>query len=241
MPSEVESPPKESPIAAPGCSTVRRWFELCVLLLISFGASLLNSVYFYRHGRTIFHIRQDELWGFGIIQEVVSLALLWYVLSRRKAGLKDLGLRWSIRDLLSGPVIAIVSYGAYWGTYHLLLAIHSAFLASSRFTPEPSASYGSLSPLYILLMLLNPFFEELIVRAYLMTEVHALTGSWILAAGLSTLLQTSYHIYYGLPVMTSLALGFLVFSIYYARKQRATPLIVAHGIFDIQGVLLCLI
>jgi len=45
--------------------------------------------------------------------------------------------------------------------------------------------------------LLNPFFEELIVRAYLMTEIMDLTGSAMLAIATSVLLQASYHLYYG--------------------------------------------
>ncbi len=84
--------------------------------------------------------------------------------------------------------------------------------------------------------LLNPFFEELIVRAYLMTEVRALTGSWMLATALSVVVQFSYHLYYGWEGAIALSFLFLVFSIYYARTQRATPIIVAHGIFDIWGL-----
>ncbi len=79
---------------------------------------------------------------------------------------------------------------------------------------------------------MNPFFEELIVRAYLMTEVRTLTGSWILSAALSVVVQSSYHLYYGWGGAIALSFLFLAFSIYYARTQRATPIIIAHGIFD---------
>jgi len=85
--------------------------------------------------------------------------------------------------------------------------------------------------------LLNPFFEELIVRAYLMTEIGELTGSWILAAGLSTALQFSYHLYYGWEGALSLSFQFLVFSIYYANTRRAIPVILAHGFFDVIALL----
>jgi len=81
-------------------------------------------------------------------------------------------------------------------------------------------------------MLLNPFFEELIVRAYLMTEIGELTGSWILAVGVSVVFQAGYHIYYGWPVAVSLGFQFLVFALYYAKTRRAAPIILAHGIFD---------
>ena len=66
-----------------------------------------------------------------------------------------------------------------------------------------------------------------------MTEVKALTGSWILSAALSIALQSSYHLYYGWLGAITLSFQFLAFAIYYARTQRATPIIVAHGFFDI--------
>jgi membrane protease YdiL (CAAX protease family) len=241
MSIEVGSPLKNSRIASQGDSVARRWLELCLLMLIAFGGWLLNSVYFHRHGNNIFPLLPNELRCFGIFQEVAALALLGYMLSRRNIRWRDLGLRWSIHDLLSGFLIALLSYSAYWSCYHLLLTIHNAFLPSAPFTREPNIPYGWPPVMLILFYLLNPFFEELIVRAYLMTEVKALTGSWTLAAGLSTLFQASYHIHYGWPVTISLGIQFLVFSVYYARKQRATPLIVAHGIFDISWWFLWLI
>ena len=97
--------------------------------------------------------------------------------------------------------------------------------------------FGHPSVMAILYSLLNPFYEELIVRAYLMTEVKALTGSWMLSAALSVLIQFSYHLYYGWEGAIALSFLFLVFSIYYALTQKATPIIVAHGVFDIWGLI----
>ena len=45
----------------------------------------------------------------------------------------------------------------------------------------------------------------------------------------STLLQTSYHFYQGV---------FLVFSIYYARTNRITTIILAHLYMDVRGHLI---
>jgi membrane protease YdiL (CAAX protease family) len=81
--------------------------------------------------------------------------------------------------------------------------------------------------------LLNPFFEELIVRAYLMTEVRELTGSSLAAIVVSVALQTSYHFVWGWRVVITNFFIFLVFAIWYAATRRATPVILAHGIFDL--------
>jgi len=69
-----------------------------------------------------------------------------------------------------------------------------------------------------------------------MTEVKDLTGSWTLSAAASIVIQSSYHLYYGWEGAISLSFQFLIFAIYYARTRRATPVIVAHGIFDILGL-----
>ncbi len=83
------------------------------------------------------------------------------------------------------------------------------------------------------LALLNPFFEELIVRAYLMTEVMELTGSSTLAVVLSVFVQFAYHLYYGWSGAISLAFFFLALALYYVRSRRALPVIIAHGLSDV--------
>lgn len=54
---------------------------------------------------------------------------------------------------------------------------------------------GLLFSLWLLAFsLLNPFFEELIVRAFLISETVALSGSATIAVALSVAVQTSYHL-----------------------------------------------
>jgi len=77
--------------------------------------------------------------------------------------------------------------------------------------------------------LLNGFFEELVTRAYLMTEIRELTGSGLLAALASIVLQT----YYGWVGMLSVGFLFVAFTIFFAVWRRALPLVVAHGIVDL--------
>jgi membrane protease YdiL (CAAX protease family) len=82
-------------------------------------------------------------------------------------------------------------------------------------------------------ILCNPFFEELIVRAYVMTEIRELTGSALLAAAISVTIQSAYHLYYRWLGALSISFLFIGFAVYYALTRRALPNIVAHGIFDI--------
>ena len=89
----------------------------------------------------------------------------------------------------------------------------------------------------ILFQVLNPFFEELIVRAYVITEIRWLTKSAVSAVIVSSLLQTSYHFYQGVPAALADGATFLVFSIYYARSGRIAPVILAHFYLDMGGTL----
>lgn len=101
--------------------------------------------------------------------------------------------------------------------------------------PERVLFTEGISYTTFLFQFINPIFEELIVRAYLMTEVKSLTGSTALAVVLSVLLQTSYHFYQGGLLALSLGIVFLIFSLYYARTNRILAPMVAHMIFDVSA------
>jgi membrane protease YdiL (CAAX protease family) len=70
------------------------------------------------------------------------------------------------------------------------------------------------------------------VRGFLMTEVAALAGMPA-AVVASTLVQTSYHLYQGVPNAIVVGSMFLVFSLYYAQTRRLLPVIVAHTLQDV--------
>jgi membrane protease YdiL (CAAX protease family) len=214
-----------------------RWFELSLVLVIAFGGSFLSSLFLLHAGKAAMPMVSEFRWARGFIQEIPCLFLLWYVLSRRHRGFRDIGLRWSVRDLAVGLGLAVGSYIAYIIGGFVIYMVHHAFFppATSGVSAADLSWHSSL--LAIPFAVINPFFEELIVRAYLMTEVKALTGSWSLAAMSSVAIQWSYHLYYGWDVSLSIAFSFLVFSIYFARARKATPLVVAHGLMDFWALL----
>ena len=89
-----------------------------------------------------------------------------------------------------------------------------------------------ISALSIAFVLINPFFEELIVRAYPMSEIMDLGGSRALAVLVSVALQVSYHLYQGAARSIAVAAIFTVFSIYFARTRRIVPVVIAHFCID---------
>jgi membrane protease YdiL (CAAX protease family) len=215
----------------------QRWFEVGLVLLSACGISFLNAVFILKNGPNSVPQNTNQRWSIGILQEVISLVLLGYVLSRRNLRFRDLGLRWRLKDGGAGVLVAGISYITYVLGSMLVQSVHHAIFGNFAKSLGGKDFFAHPPIAAIPFILLNPFFEELIVRAYLMTEVSELTGSSILAVVVSVAVQFSYHLYYGWTVAISLAFQFLIFAAYYARSRRILPVIVAHGIFDVYGIL----
>lgn len=208
------------------------WFELGLVLLLAFGSSLAFSIHVLTHGTADWPIYTNERWMNSALHESGCLALLGYVLHRRGLRFRDLGLTWSPRDILIGlGLYAVASWAhsiAYW-----LIQTGQLTITGSVAPPVHAAQiFGHPTTLAFLFAFLNPFFEELIVRAYLMTEVSKLTGSMVLATIVSVFFQASYHLYYGWTGAAAMFFLFLVFGVYYAMTRNATPIVIAHFLLD---------
>lgn len=213
----------------------RRWFEVGLVLIVAFGSSILYSLYRLKNGPQNDSPVSTLRWAALIVQEVSTLLLLGYVLSRRALGFSSIGLRWSPMDVGAGTLLAIVSYVVYGFSYSFIRTFQHAMSGAGSTARDvfghPPVVMG------IAFCLLNPFAEELVVRAYLMTEITELTGSTVWAVILSVLVQFSYHLYYGWAGAISLSFQFLAFALYYAYSRRALPVVLAHGFFDVYGML----
>ena len=209
------------------------WFEVSLVVLVAFSNSFIGSIALLFGGRNAAGPNSNARWLGASIHELLCLALLGYVLSRRRLRFRDLGLNWSLGGVWRGFVVAAVAYGFAMIGGYILHQLHNILHSFSSGGVTAFEAFGSPTALFISFSFLNPFFEELIVRAYLMSEIRSLTGSWSLAVIVSVAVQTSYHLYYGVEQALGLGFLFLVFAIYYARTRKALPIIVAHGIFDL--------
>jgi membrane protease YdiL (CAAX protease family) len=223
-------------VAAPeeGAPKRLRALELGLVLLVVFSQLVAISVYAVFTGANLYGSSPGHAFTLvGILMELGGLALLRYVLFRQGRSFAGLGLGFSWNDIPKSVLVIILAYVAFiiWWiaisqTYRLMgRALNSAphnidFLASM------------LSVWGILFLVLNPFFEELIARAYVISEIKFLTGSSTLAVLCSVVLQSSYHLYQGLvPALLTTSL-FTVFSLYYVKTKRIMPVILAHMFFD---------
>jgi membrane protease YdiL (CAAX protease family) len=215
----------------------QRWFEVCLVTLVAYGSAVFFALYVLINGPSAVSQFSGLRSAGSIIQEVTALLLLGYVLSRRGLGFANIGLRWSLSDIWMGLLVTAVSYAAYGLGHTLVQTIHHLIYGSWVSGPTAKDFFAHPSVVTIPLILLNPFFEELIVRAYLMTEVVDLTGSSMRAVAVSVLVQFSYHLYYGWGGAISLAFFFLPLALYYVRSRRALPVIVAHGLLDVYALI----
>jgi len=216
-----------------------RIFELFLICTIAFGSSILFSFasifgYIY-HSPT-----QGALsWSARILLQASVLGLLWYILLRRGKTFSDLGMTWTGKDFGWSLIIYFLASYSHHAFYQILY-FSGLTAINLKTTSEHVGQFlfgGSILISTMLFQFINPFFEELIVRAYVMTEVKHLTNSIMKAVIISTLLQTSYHFYQGGPAALSDGVMFLIFSIYYAKTNRITPLILAHLYIDVGATL----
>jgi membrane protease YdiL (CAAX protease family) len=128
-----------------------------------------------------------------------------------------------------------VAYLGYYAVYVIAWYLSASITGHPIAVQANNVSFLREGNALILLVyaLVNPCFEELIVRAYTMTELAAFKlpeGSIIL---LSVLLQAGYHLYQGAPAALLGSSLFFVFALYYAATRRALPIILAHLYFDL--------
>jgi hypothetical protein len=216
-----------SPAAAESATASRRLrlAELVLVVAVGYLPSVVYALHAWWNG--VAPPAEDALSSLSrILRAVIAIAVLVYVLHRRGWTLVTIGLtvRWS--DLPWALLVLFFS--------RLLMHVVAIRLAGfGESLPERSgpASAGLVAWM-ALVIVPSAAAEELIVRAFLMTEVAALTGSMAIAVLASVGFQTLYHLYQGLPSALMAAAMFFVFSVFYANLRRVTPLVLAHSLHN---------
>jgi membrane protease YdiL (CAAX protease family) len=230
-----DNPDALAPVETPAWWT-RFWQlrHLAIVLLVTLSGPIVGSSYVLLGGRVTDPIQQSYRLVGALRGEATSLLLLWYVLGRQGKTWKDIGWKVGIADVPRGVGLFIASliasvfasvpfqdiYRAYSGHFLAPKSLHSLL------------GFG-ISFLSIAFVCLNPFFEELIVRGYAMSEIMSSGGTAWMAIVVSVALQMSYHLYQGLAHAIGLTVVFTVFSIYYAQTRRIVPVVLAHLLMDV--------
>jgi membrane protease YdiL (CAAX protease family) len=231
---------------------VRSWWELAIVLGLSFGASgvyatvaiierVTRSESLASQSATIAHSLADRP-GFdltyqllGIATAFIPVALVMWLVWRAEwphlalIGLNRSGARQTLRHVGGGALLA-----AAIGVPGLLFYVAmKAFGLNTTVVPTALDEHWWTVPILLLTALRAAVTEEIIVVAYLFHKLRQLavpTWGIILA---SALLRGSYHLYQGFGGAVGNVVMGLVFGWVYARTRNTMVLIVAHLLLDI--------
>jgi len=221
--------PREEPAAAVSASTPAltpeaRKLRLYELALVVGGAFLSPTIHSLLDWWTDAPLSPET--GFSslsrIISSAVSIAVLAYVLYRQGRSLRTIGFTAQASDIPWTLAVVFCSKLLAGSIENLFVVYHV-----TAFKAHPPEWGGFLTWLAVVPSAAR---EELIVRAYLMTEVAALSGSMALAVIVSAGFQCFYHLYQGGPAVLLHAGTFFTYAVFYAYTRRATPVILAHAL-----------
>lgn len=217
-----------------------RAIEFALVIFVALAPPLFNSTFILITGHHTYDPKSlGAIYFGGIISQITALIVLVYVLFRQGRSLAQIGFRFAWLDLLQSVLLVVVVYtaaylwnvGALYGYYFVTKSFPNVQPQNVEFL-----AVGVTLP-SLIYILINPFKEELVVRAFTISEVEYLTKRTSVAVIMSVVLQTSYHLYQGVFVACMYVPMFLIFSLYYVKWKRITPVILTHLYFDLWALL----
>lgn len=232
---EIASPPQAS-FPAPSVSNAHRWIDLSLVLLVAFAAHILRSIDLAFHPVALTY--SNTRLGLGVIEEAIALALFLVLFQRQGRRIQEIGFKFRWTDLPKALGLVLASFTAIWVMTVTARYVYFLITLTSLHDDGPRSNFSDAS-IWLMLpfFIINPFFEEILVRGYLMTEFISIRKSVVLATVISLAVQISYHLYYGVFGAATVGVGLSVFAIYYAKTRRLMPVILAHMLWDFTTVL----
>jgi len=174
----------------------------------------------------------------GLINEIAVLTLFVCLLRRQGRTLATVGLSFRWTDIPKGAGLFLLTD---IGSYDLHRWFQNAYFFWNgkyfEFRDSSQLDAGAFLPLLLIYSCAAPLFEETLVRGYLMTELIESSFPVWMAVVASVMLQTSYHLYYGVAGALFLSFGFLVSAVYFALSRKLMPVILAHLFWNLTAYL----
>lgn len=160
----------------------------------------------------------------GFVVQVVILAAVYWILRVRGESLANFTRRFTASGALGGIPLFVTWFLVYWT---ISIVVASMLPAATRMATVQMVPRASPA-VFVAFLLLNSFFEEITVVAYVVTRLTPRSAPLAITA--SAVLRLLYHLYQG-PVATiaTLPLGLLYAAVFW-RWRTVWPLVVAHTI-----------
>lgn len=207
--------------------------EFLVVITWAFGVVIIDSILSLgvEHRATRF---DDRAIIDVLVHEVLQFAFLFWFLRVRGWSVEKLGLQATWRATAGGVALAAGLYLMFAGLHALVKALAPDFMTVAL------GHYPKVSPklsmdLVYTVSVFNGFYEEIFVTGYVVTALRQTRGVWV-AVNASVVIRLLYHLYQGpLGIINVVPLG-LCLAYLYARFGRLWPVVLAHILIDIVGL-----
>ncbi|WP_051111179.1 CPBP family intramembrane glutamic endopeptidase [Rhodococcus rhodnii] len=245
---EWVGPPRQNqvPVVTDPRERKSLWFEITIVLLVTFGTSALSSMFSLadsllagdlseqtvalntaRASNSLLDLLSQLL---GVARLLAWGALGAYLLWRSGIALRTMGLaRADRRDAGHGVGLAALIGLPGLGLYLVAQAIG----ANLTVAPSTIDDHWWRLPALCLWAVANSGAEEILVVAYLVTRLRQLGWGENSSLVASALLRGGYHLYQGFGGGLGNVVMGVVFTRYWQRTGRLWPLVVAHALIDI--------
>ena len=220
---------------SPRTTSSLSFFDMVILSLILFAIPIYSSWMMYwdvTHMGNIAHtpLSFNELANHHtLMMELGSLGVAGIYLFLRSFDFRALNLQFN-RHTLPLTLLLIVCAGLTADVYQYL----HYFFFPHHFPETPIVSDAShYTPLFILVSLLNGFYEEIFFMGLIFVVHPKILPHMI---GLSLIVRFAFHTYQGLASAFTITTLGVVFLLFRRKTNMLLPFILAHGFFDIFGL-----
>ena len=203
--------------------------EFCLVILLSFGVWIYGSIrvmaaHLMQVAPPLAQFSNGELFFGIVVYEIVILAILFWIGRIRGWSFATFGLRVSWKLTGAGFLLLFVTFVALVIVAVVANTIHPA-------GTSPKLNGGVTWFFVIPVLIINPFFEELLETGYF---IHRLQRYGMWPAVLTTaLFRGGLHAYLGFNGALSLFGMGLIFGLVYWKWRQLWPLIIAHSLGDL--------
>lgn len=207
--------------------------EFLAVMSICLGFPIFNSFWFLWNAGSMSKMEYTN--GsilLVVLFEILSLCIAWYLLVCRGWRLSTLNYEISLRLTGGGLLLLAIYYGGYPYVLYIVGDItgHTETLANGLSNLSANVSLAAI----LVWSAVNAFFEETVVTGYVIKSLEKEGAAF--AITVSTLLRFSYHTYQGPFAVVSILPLALLFGFVYWHWGRLWPLIFAHFLADVFGL-----
>jgi membrane protease YdiL (CAAX protease family) len=203
--------------------------EFAFVIVVAFGMSIASAVWFVAAGHRRATMSNADLVGINLY-EIVALCVILPMLRTRGWTRRNFEMGPPVAGALRGIALFAASVLAYWGAAIGVRLLTGSWAFAYNVRLESRASL----PFIVVTSLINSVFEEVMVVGYVLGALRSRSATVVIVT--SALIRLSYHVYQQwLAVVGILPMG-LIFASFYWRRWQLWPLIFAHWLGDIVGL-----